>query len=222
MSFNSASTLLPFIYPLSGYFSGGLPFALWVTYLVKGMDVRDGGSGHVTTTNTIRQAGWGWGVLVLLLDIAKGFLPVFIAARLGLPDWSIALTAGLVVVGHCWPVFAQFRGGMGLAATGGAYLAVSPLGMAIGIAVLLLLVLVIHHAARGSFYAAFAIPPVLWLLGVRGTVLWVAVATGLVIAVRFYLEDWNREYRELWLDRESDQANGTQGSDPKSGSSSPW
>ncbi|MDL1920798.1 glycerol-3-phosphate acyltransferase, partial [Chloroflexi bacterium CFX5] len=51
--------------PLLSYFSGSLPFSVWVTRLVKNVDVRDSGSGHATTTNTIRQAGFGWGGLVL-------------------------------------------------------------------------------------------------------------------------------------------------------------
>ncbi|MEA3350257.1 MAG: glycerol-3-phosphate acyltransferase [Chloroflexota bacterium] len=191
-----------FILPLLGYLCGSLPFALWITRWVKGIDVRDGGSGHVTTTNTIRQAGWVWGIMVLVLDIGKGFLPVYAAARVGLPNWAIALTAGLAVAGHCWPIFAQFRGGMGLAVTCGSYLAVSPLGVAIAFGVLLLLVLIIHHAARGSFFAALAIPLALWPLGQRGLILWVAIATGAVIAVRF-LDDWKRDYNELWLDRDN-------------------
>ena len=188
-------------YWLLAYLLGSLPFALWITRLVKGIDVRDGGSGHVTTTNTIRQAGWIPGVLVLVLDIAKGFLPVYFALHAGLSGWSVALTAGLVVTGHCWPLFAQFRGGMGLATTGGVLLAVSPLGFLLTFATLLFFVLVLHHGARGSLVAGLVSPLVLWLFGLRGTELWVSVATGLVTAVRFTI-DWNRKYRELWLDRE--------------------
>ena len=196
---------IPVIYflllPISGYLSGSLPFALWITRLVRGVDVRDGGSGHVTTTNTIRQAGLGWGILVLVLDIAKGYLPSFFAARLGLPYWAVALTAALAVVGHCWPILAQFRGGMGLATTGGSLLAINPLGFVIALGVLVSLTLVIRHSAKAAFFTGLLIPVALWLLSLRGLIIWVSVATGVVIAFRF-LEDWNREYRELWLDRE--------------------
>ncbi len=194
-----------FLFWLWGYLSGSLTFALWVTRLVKGVDVRDGGSGHVTTTNTIRQAGWTAGALVLVLDMGKGFLPTYFAVRAGLPDWAVALTAALAVIGHCWPLFAGFRGGMGLAVSGGALLAVSPLGFLIALATLLALVLLIRHAARGSLFAGLIGPVVLWLVGLRGVVLWVAVAAGLVIAGRFTI-DWNRKYRELWLDRERPEA----------------
>jgi glycerol-3-phosphate acyltransferase PlsY len=193
------------LFPLLGYLSGSLTFSIWVTRFVKGVDVRDSGSGHATTTNTIRQAGFGWGALVLLLDIAKGFFPVWLAVINDAPHYIIPITAASVVVGHCWPVFAQFRGGMGLATTGGAFLAVNPLAFLICLAVLILLVLVIHHSARASVFTGIVIAPILWLMGFRDVTFWVAVAVGIVIAMRFLI-DWNRKYRELWLDRERNQA----------------
>src|SRR4026208_774489 len=98
--------------PILGYLSGSLPFSIWVTRFVKGVDVRDSGSGHATTTNTIRQAGFGWGALVLLLDITKGYLPARLAIDYSADTWLIALTAICAVIGHCWPLFAKFRGGM--------------------------------------------------------------------------------------------------------------
>ncbi len=189
------------IFPLLGYLFGSLPFSIWITRFVKNVDVRDAGSGHATTTNTIRQAGFGWGALVLLLDIAKGFIPVFLAAKFSGELWVIALTATLAVAGHCWTIFAGFRGGMGLATTGGALLAINPLAFLICFATLLILVLVIRHSARASVFAGIVISPVLWLFNIRDAAFWVAVGAGAVIAVRFLI-DWNRQYRELWLDRE--------------------
>lgn len=189
------------LYWLLGYLLGSIPSALWVTRLVKGVDVRDAGSGHVTTTNTIRQAGWLAGAAVLALDISKGFLPIYFARHAGLSGWSLALTGGLAVAGHCWPIFAQFRGGMGLATMGGALLAVSPFGFLLALGALVALVLVIHHSARASVITGLLVPIVLWLFGLRGDVLWLAAFAGLVVAVRFTI-DWNRKYRELWLDRE--------------------
>lgn len=191
-----------FIFPLIGYLFGSLPFALWVTRLVKGNDIRESGSGHVTTTNTIRQAGWLPGVIVAILDIGKGFIPMYLTLNADLPNWVIALTAAAIVIGHCWPLFAGFRGGMGLAATAGIMLAVSPFGFLVALGLLLICVLVIRHAARGAVIAALLGPFVFFLFGLRGVELWVGTAAAIVIAVRFYLEDWNRKYRELWLDRE--------------------
>ena len=196
--------LLTLLFPALGYLSGSLPFAIWITRRVKGVDVRDAGSGHATTTNTIRQAGFGWGALVLVLDIAKGFLPVWLALTVApavrLP-YIIPLTAALAVAGHCWPLFAQFRGGMGLATAGGALLALSPLAFILCLGLLILLTLTVRHSARASVFTGVLIAPMLWLFNQRGLVFWAAVGVGLVIAFRFLI-DWNRKYRELWLDRE--------------------
>jgi glycerol-3-phosphate acyltransferase PlsY len=192
------------LFPLLGYLFGSLPFSIWVTHFVKGVDVRDAGSGHATTTNTIRQAGFGWGALVLVLDIAKGFIPVWLAVQAGqngVLSYIIPITAAMVVVGHCWPVFAQFRGGMGLASAGGAFLAVNPLAFLICLGILILLVLVVHHSARATVFTGIVIAPALWLFGIRDVSFWIAVAAGIVISLRFLI-DWNRQYRELWLDRE--------------------
>lgn len=112
--------LAGFFYPIFGYVLGSLPFALWVTRLTKGIDIRDSGSGLVTTTNTIRQAGWFSGLIVAFLDLCKGFIPTYLALSADLPYWLVAITAGLTVAGHCWPIFAGFRGGMGLATSGGS------------------------------------------------------------------------------------------------------
>jgi acyl phosphate:glycerol-3-phosphate acyltransferase len=193
--------MINFILPLLGYLSGSLPFSIWVTRYVKNVDVRDAGSGHATTTNTIRQAGFGWGALVLILDIAKGYIPTFLALRFTDNPWIIALTAAFAVAGHCWPLFAQFRGGMGLATFGGALLAVNWFAFLIGLGLLLALTLVIHHGARASILTGILMAPLFWLFNLRGDEFWIAIAGGLVIAYRFLI-DWNRQYRELWLDRE--------------------
>jgi glycerol-3-phosphate acyltransferase PlsY len=198
-------TLVHFLFPVLGYLFGSLPFSIWITRYVKHVDVRDAGSGHATTTNTIRQAGFGWGALVLVLDIAKGFIPVYFALNQNVPPYIIVLTATLAVVGHCWPVFAQFRGGMGLATAGGTFLAVNPLTFLISLGLLILLVLVIRHSARASVFTGILIAPVVWLFNIRDISFWVTLGAGIVIAIRFLI-DWNRKYRELWLDREKKQS----------------
>ena len=188
-------------FALLGYLSGSLPPSIWITRLVKGVDVRDAGSGHATTTNTIRQAGFGWGALVLVIDIAKGFLPTWLALTYAPAIWIVPLTAGATVIGHCWPVFAQFRGGMGLACAGGSLLAAEPLALLVGLGILIALTLTIRHSARASVFTGILMAPAFWLLGLRGIEFWIAIAVGVVIAFRFLI-DWNRQYRELWLDRE--------------------
>jgi len=173
--------------------------------MVKNVDVRDAGSGHATTTNTIRQAGWGAGAMVLILDMAKGYLPTLLAIKLAPFEWVIPLVAGLAVVGHCWPIFAQFRGGMGLATAGASILAVSPLYGLIGLGLLILLTLIIKHSAKAALFVGILLAPMYYLLGQRGLLITVSAAVGFVIVIRF-TRDWNRQYRELWLDREQKDA----------------
>jgi acyl phosphate:glycerol-3-phosphate acyltransferase len=186
---------------LLGYLSGSLPFAIWITRLVKGVDVRAAGSGHATTTNTIRQAGLLPGALVFILDVAKGFAPTWLALHYAQAAWIVPLTAALAVIGHCWPIFAGFRGGMGLATANGGMLAAFPFAIFITYAMLGVLTLILRHSARASVVTGILIAPLFWLIGLRGPLLWIAAAAGLVVAFRFLI-DWNRKYRELWLDRE--------------------
>lgn len=197
--------MLSILFPILGYLAGSLPFSIWITRFVKNVDVRDAGSGHATTTNTIRQAGFGWGALVLILDLAKGFIPTYLALNVGrdnIPPYIAALTAGLAVVGHCWPLFAQFRGGMGLATLGGALLAANWFAFIVGLGLLLTLTLTTRHGARASVFTGMFLAPLFWLVDLRGAEFWIALAGGIVIAYRFLI-DWNRKYRELWLDRET-------------------
>ncbi len=187
-----------------GYLCGSLTWSIWITRWLKGVDVRDAGSGHATTTNTIRQAGFVAGALVLVLDVAKGFVPVWLAlhyAPTAFRPWIAALVAAAAIAGHCWPVFAGFRGGMGLATAGGGMLAASPLAFLIGVAILISLTLLLHHGARAAAVTGLVMAPVFWLAGLRATEFWIGLFGGAVLVIRF-LSDWNRKYRELWLDRE--------------------
>jgi len=196
--------LLSILFLIFGYLCGSLTFAIWITRFVKHVDVRDAGSGHATTTNTIRQAGFGWGALVLILDLAKGFLPVYLALSFNrsiIPNSIVAITAACAVIGHCYPIFAKFRGGMGLATFGGTLFAVNWLFFMIGLGLLLFLLITIRHGARAGLFTGILLAPWFWLLKFRGVEFWIALAGGVVIAFRFLI-DWNRKYRELWLDRE--------------------
>jgi glycerol-3-phosphate acyltransferase PlsY len=186
---------------LLGYLCGSLPFAVWITRLVKGVDVRATGSGHATTTNVIRQAGLLPGAAVFLLDVSKGFAPTWLALHYAPAGWIAALTAALAVVGHCWPLFAGFRGGMGLAPANGGMMAAFPFAILITYALVGLLTLILHHSARASLITGLLIAPLLWAIGLRGPVLSIAGVVGLVVALRFLI-NWNRKYREPWLDRE--------------------
>jgi glycerol-3-phosphate acyltransferase PlsY len=140
-------------------------------------------------------------VRVGALDVGKGFRALWLAQRHGLMPWAPGVAAGLVVIGHCWPVFARFRGGMGMASGAGAMLAVWPLGFVLGVGLAALSQLLLRHSARGNALTGILVAPLWALFGAPGPALAVAAAAGLVVTLRA-LSDWNRVYRELWLDRE--------------------
>lgn len=211
---------------LMAYLIGSLPFAIIVGRLVARVDVRSLGSGHAGATNVMRAAGWGAGVLVLILDLGKGVLIMALTLRYAATPWIWTIAAALGVVGHCWPIWAGFRGGMGMAVAGGMLLLLWPLGFAIGLGVALACQLIIHHSAKANFATGLLLGPV-WLLftwltfqlnpaclskmvslELESSILWAsaplaatAEAAGLVISIRA-LADWNRVYKELWLDRD--------------------
>ena len=188
------------ILPIIAYLLGSLPFGVWIGRLFIGRDIRAGGSGHSGATNALRQAGWRAAALVVALDLAKGFAAEWLAVRYG-NGLTPVFAGAAVVAGHCWPLFAGFRGGMGLAPAGGALLAVYPLGMAIGLGLIIAAMLLLRHAARGSVVAGLLFGPALWLVTRSSQITLIGLAVGLIVAVRFFA-DWGRKYRELWLDRE--------------------
>jgi acyl phosphate:glycerol-3-phosphate acyltransferase len=188
-------------FALLGYLTGSLAFSIWITRLVKGVDVRDIGSGHAGTTNTFRIAGIVPAILVLILDIAKGYIPTWLALHYAPAAWIPPLTATLVVVGHCWPVFAGFRGGMGNASAAGCLLAASPIAFLIALGLDIALTLVTGHTARASLVTAVLLAPIYKLTGLSEPAIWIAASMAVVLAIRF-APTWNRKYREVWLDRE--------------------
>ena len=183
------------------YLLGSIPFAILVTRAKVGVDVRGSGSGHAGATNTMRAAGWVPGIIVLVADIGKGYLAVWLAARFGGTEAAPTVAAACVVIGHCWPIFAGFRGGMGMASGAGALLAVWPLGFVLALGLGSALQLLIKHSAKGNIVTGLLLMPLWALFGVKGAQLGVPLAVGLVISGRA-LSDWNRVYRELWFDRE--------------------
>ena len=103
---------------LLGYLVGSIPFGLLLTKAAGKGDVRDIGSGNIGATNVLRTGSKGLAAATLLLDLVKGFLPVFIAGHLW-NDVAMAFAAGAAVIGHCFPIWLGFKGGKGVATNAG-------------------------------------------------------------------------------------------------------
>jgi glycerol-3-phosphate acyltransferase PlsY len=185
---------------LLAYLLASIPFGVIVGRLATGRDIRDSGSGHAGATNVMRQAGWGCAIVAAVLDVSKAFAGVYLAQRFGATPWVPALAATAAVGGHCWPVFAGFRGGMGLSGVAGAMLALYPLGFLVGLGLAIAGTLALRHSARGNLAAGLLFGPAIWLVSRSAPIGLAAAGAGLVVAIRA-ASDWGRVYRELWLDR---------------------
>ena len=182
-----------------GYLCGALPWGLWLGLWFRGVDVRTVGSGNLGATNVYRSLGPAIGVATLLLDVAKGALPVwlvpripFAGARLGdaFPGGPLAcaIAVGLAAVaGHVWSCFTGFRGGKGVATTAGVLLALSPPAFGVFLGVFVLTVAVTRYISLGSILGAIAFAATLaWVApgGVRGPLFIVGALIALLVIAR--------------------------------------
>ncbi len=153
------------------YLIGSIPTSIIVSKAVKGIDIRQHGSGNAGGTNVMRVLGWKYGLLVILLDAMKGVLAVVVVARLhygSMPfenatpfdDFTlIQIIAGIAaVIGHIWTVFAGFRGGKGIATALGMLLMLVTVDMLIAVGVFIVVVTISRYVSLGSILGAIAVP----------------------------------------------------------------
>ena len=151
------------VFILLAYLIGSIPTAVWVSKSIFGIDIRDYGSGNAGATNTFRILGSKWGSLVMLVDVTKGiiatslyiFIPFYLTHKLAKTNFMIAL--GMVaVLGHVFPVWANFRGGKGVATLLGMTLAIQPIVALICLVVFLISLLSTRFVSLSSILAAVA------------------------------------------------------------------
>ena len=160
------------------YLLGSIPFGLVLCKILGKTDPRHAGSGNIGATNVARLAGKPVGIATLLLDVAKGAVPVFLAA-IWLPEWQCALAGLAAFAGHCYPLYLGFKGGKGVATAMGVYLALSWPSLIGILVVFIVTVWRSGYVSLGSIMACCSAP--LWLLAWGKS--WPAVVMALVMAV---------------------------------------
>jgi acyl phosphate:glycerol-3-phosphate acyltransferase len=147
------------------YLLGAIPFGYLLVKWQTGGDVRSSGSGNIGATNVLRTTGRAAGIATLLLDIAKGYLAVWIAGRLteNNPVWT-SLAAVAVILGHAYPIFLGFKGGKAVASFIGAFGFLTPLAIAAVSIVFIAMVIWSRTISMGSIAGAAAFPFGAWLL----------------------------------------------------------
>ena len=156
---------------VAAYLLGAIPFSLVIGQRVKGIDLREHGSGNLGATNVYRNLGKGWGGLCLLLDAAKGVAAVLLMTLVvdaiprgeALPlhltgdVWRI-LAGAAAILGHGFSPFVRFKGGKGIATTFGVFLILEPLAVLLAFAVFVAVFLATRIVSLGSLSAAAVFP----------------------------------------------------------------
>ncbi len=161
---------LLFIIILS-YIVGSIPISIILTKIIKGVDIRNFGSGNAGGTNVSRVLGKKFGVLTILLDAMKGVIAVIFIARLYYGNFPfpnttpfddftlVQIIAGLsAVIGHIWTIFAGFKGGKGIATGLGVLVSIVTLDMIMALGVFFLVVYFSKYISLASISAAVSVP----------------------------------------------------------------
>ena len=147
------------------YLLGGIPFGFLLVKFTRGTDVRESGSGNIGATNVLRTSGRAIGLATLALDIAKGYVAVWLTAWLtgGAPEWT-SLAALAVMAGHAYPVFLKFQGGKAVATFIGAFAYLTPLPLAAVLLLFIATVAVTRYISAASILAAATFPFGVWMI----------------------------------------------------------
>jgi glycerol-3-phosphate acyltransferase PlsY len=173
------------------YLSGSIPFGYLLVRLVRGEDIRKTGSGNIGATNVSRKSP-ALGVLTLLLDALKGFVPVMLALQWAHHEFSAdayavaSVAAFFAIVGHTFPVWLKFHGGKGVATGLGSWIGLAPRGVLVMVLVFVVMVAVFRYISLGSITAAAIFPVATRLLhdyhSAPATLWWMAASSFLIVA----------------------------------------
>lgn len=143
---------------ISCYLLGSIPFGYIVGKLFKKVDIREFGSGNIGASNAFRTLGPPLASLVLLGDVGKGILSIYLVRFLGIDNLLISTIAGLAVIcGHDWSLFLGFKGGKGIATTFGVIFAFNPIIAILAVIVWGIVLMSTRYASLSSLCAVFSI-----------------------------------------------------------------
>lgn len=176
----------PFLLLLLAYLLGATPTSLWVGKGIHGVDLRTEGSGNLGATNTFRVLGWKAALPVVVVDVLKGWFPAWFFPQIDVTGspwiWGAAYGAA-AIVGHVYSVWVHFRGGKGVATSGGVFLALTPWAVAVAFVTWLVALLATRTASVASIVAAVALPVAVAFTPHEGGAAMVAFTAALAVFV---------------------------------------
>lgn len=169
---------------LAAYLIGSIPFALLLARRWGTVDLRRIGSGNLGAANVLRASGVTAGVLVAVLDIAKGAASVLLAERLGEGGRMPAVAGFAAIIGHVYPVWLRLRGGKGVATACGVFSVLTPLAVLPALGVFFLSIGITKYISVGSVVASVALPAIAYATGSPGPAVGAAIAASALIVFR--------------------------------------
>jgi len=148
---------------IAAYLIGSIPTAYLVVKLIKGVDIRTVGSGNVGATNAGRVLEFYGFLLVFIIDMLKGFLPVYLTKLFFGDTLFLYIVALCTILGHTFTIFLNFKGGKGVATGVGVYLALSPLNLLYAFIAFILMVGIFRMVSLGSIVGAIVLSATMWL-----------------------------------------------------------
>ncbi len=167
-----------------GYLLGAIPFAYIAGRLIKGVDIRQVGEGNVGALNTVREIGLVPGLIVLVVDMAKGAAAVLIATGLDVSLIWVFAAGAAAVIGHNWPVFLKFKGGKGAATAIGVFLALMPSEMGISLAIIGVVGIITSNVRLGITVGLTLLPFITWLFNGSGWLIGFSLALSAFLLLR--------------------------------------
>ena len=140
------------------YFFGAIPSGVWIGKIFKNIDVRDYGSKNSGATNSYRVLGAKLGIAVLIIDVLKGFIPLYIASKFNLAYNDLVILGLVAILAHTFSCFISFKGGKGVATSLGVFLFLAPVITLILLVIFILVVYFTKYISLGSITAAFLLP----------------------------------------------------------------
>ena len=157
--------MTPALVVLGAYLLGSMPFGYWLVLLFKHEDIRQVGSGNIGASNVWRTYGKAYGVPIVVLDVAKGFVPALVGTLVA-NELVGALAGGAAMLGHWRPLFLRFqKGGKTVATGGGALVGLAPVVGLIGLVLWLVLFVATRYASVASMATAAALPFIALAIG---------------------------------------------------------
>ena len=155
-----------FLLIIGSYLIGSIPFSKILPKL-KGRDAAQEGTKNIGATNALAIGGPVIGVLSLIGDIAKGYLPVYLAFQFNLPVWAVCCCGFAAILGHEFSVFLKFKGGKGVSTTGGTIFAIDPVFTIFAILIYILLAMITRYFILSTLIVLGAVPVMILILGWR-------------------------------------------------------